>query len=159
VIAAGGYPEMKPEDVLIWARMAQVGRLANLPEVLYRYRLRPGSLGSLSARQAARRQQILMRVVANMSASQADIQALDEINQAAGLLPDAVRRATYHRRLGNLRLDTGNVAGARHEFATAVRLEPLSLRGWFGLAAACVAPRLRRVIRSARQSLRERGLW
>jgi glycosyltransferase involved in cell wall biosynthesis len=157
-IAAGGYPEMKPEDVLIWARMAQIGRLANLPEALYWYRIRPGSLGSVSARQAVRRQRILRRVVANTSASESDLRTLDEINQSARLLSDARRRGTYHRRLGNVRLDMGDVAGARREFAIAVRLEPLSLRAWFGLAVANAAPGIRRVMRSARQGLRERGL-
>ena len=49
VLAVGGYRvEMMPaEDVDLWLRMGERGRLANLPEVITRYRIHESSVSAL----------------------------------------------------------------------------------------------------------------
>lgn len=53
VIAAGYYnEELGPaEDLDLWLRLAEVGRVANLPEVILRYRLHSGSLSEAKGKQ------------------------------------------------------------------------------------------------------------
>lgn len=61
-IACGGYdPEMYPaEDLDLWLKLGERGALANIPEVLIRYRILPNSISGSTAsdgrqRQAAKR--------------------------------------------------------------------------------------------------------
>jgi hypothetical protein len=56
VLRAGGYRQIEGkfvEDVDLWLRLAEIGRLANLPEQMLRYRLRAKSFSAVHSAEAA----------------------------------------------------------------------------------------------------------
>jgi len=127
----GGYRESftAAQDFDLWLRLAEVGRLANVPEVLLRYRKHPASIAH--TRQAT---------------------CWDDEDRA---VLDACRRRGLGAPAPNRPLDvpspseadhravwvwwalaSGRVGAARKNAARLVRLEPLSKRSWETLACA-----------------------
>ena len=66
VAQGGGYDEkyITAQDYDLWCRMAQTARFANLPDVLVRYRIHPGSV---SARRAAAQEANACRALSHFS--------------------------------------------------------------------------------------------
>jgi glycosyltransferase involved in cell wall biosynthesis len=113
------------EDLDLFLRLAEVGRVANLPDVLLKYRKHPTSV---NARRAAHQ-----KVVGK--------QVLEDACRRRGLpmptgdaLRDDVKRpeslAEQHRRWGWHALKHGHVSAARKHARLAVKAQPTSLAMW-----------------------------
>jgi glycosyltransferase involved in cell wall biosynthesis len=125
VVAVGGYREayFPAEDLDLFLRLAEHGKLANLPEVLYEYRMHAASIGSTQAE----RQHRVMKA------------AIEAGRQRRGMapLPEASNRAAevstpldQHRKWAWWALGAGNVSTARKQAMYVLRRSPLSAAAW-----------------------------
>ena len=121
----GGYREQfrTSQDLDLWLRLAEVGRLANLPEVLLRYRQH---FESVASTKADLQWQVKQTIVA-------------DAYRRRGLTPPEVwpfRKREPIPRLKQLELWTwsalkaGNVSVARAHARARLRMRPLSPRSW-----------------------------
>jgi hypothetical protein len=130
VLHMGGYrPEYEPaEDIDLWLRLAEVGRLANLSEPLLRYRRHPNAVGY--ARQAA---QAAAVEAATREAYRR--RGLTWTGEWKNPLAAPVTEAERFRIWGWWALMAGNVPTARKYAFSTLRRRPLSPRAW--KLAAC----------------------
>jgi len=125
----GGYrKEFEPaEDLDLFLRLAEVGRLANLPEVLLKYRQHPASIGYTrrkqqllqahrAAREACERRGISMKAV--------DVPVAGEENRVE------LSRSSNYRRWAWWALGAGHVATARKYALASVRRDPFAPESW-----------------------------
>ncbi len=122
-LAVGGYCEeyVNAQDIDFWLRLAEVGRLANLDEVLLKYRQHPKSVGY-----ARRAQQV-------MSAWQAAQRAAERRGIAFDVPPPETAPATAelpYRKWGWWALTEGHVATARHYAFKTLRTTPFDRESW-----------------------------
>jgi glycosyltransferase involved in cell wall biosynthesis len=143
VKAAGLYDERLPryfEDMLLWLRIRDHGRLANLPEPLYRYRVRFGSTSGNGREFAAERRRVLSGYVVDGRLDPDDVAALDVIARS---MPRRKAAAEFQLALGKAHLDQrGDRAKSRIHFARSLRLTPAAPRAWFNLALTFVPRRV-----------------
>jgi len=127
--AAGGYrPAIKAsEDRDLWLRLAERGRLANLPQILLRYRLHSKSFTSTHSR---RQQEFAHRVIREAYARRG-ISWNGRLEEGP-VVADAAPPLAWARHA----LAGGNFGTARHHSWAAVRRDPASLATWrvFGRA-------------------------
>jgi glycosyltransferase involved in cell wall biosynthesis len=128
VLQVGGYdPDSDAEDYDLFLKLAEVGRLANLPEVLFEYRQHASSFGY--ARRSAQRR----------SARRALEAAHERRNlpppQVDRLVIDTVRPDEVHRKWAWWALGGGYVHTARKHAFRALRAHPFCVENW--RAAAC----------------------
>jgi len=126
----GGYNKKMEtaEDVDLFLRLAEVGRLANLPEVLLKYRLHLKSTGHTRRTEQC----------------QAESLAITEAHRRRGLEPPTrLKNAEQQRSIDNIyrtwawwSLMSGNVETARKHSILAIKSNPLSLDSWKLLACA-----------------------
>jgi glycosyltransferase involved in cell wall biosynthesis len=136
VVTVGGYrPEAQyVEDLDIYLRLAEVGRLANLPEKLLFYRVHPKSINFTKN---ANRHRTKLAVMAEACRARGlAFRALD-YPERHGIWGDPVRRYREWA-ISALQFGTRRVA-IRHGVA-ACRLEPLNLQSWQSLSYALTAP-------------------
>ena len=122
---AGGYrPEfVVSEDYDLWLRLAEVGRLANLPEVLLRYRHRPTSL--------ARSHEDKCIYFADRAIRDAcERRGLPATGAPAREALPARTEADHRMIWAWWALNAGNVKSARKNALIRLRLKPLSLDSW-----------------------------
>ena len=113
----GGYAEhlqTTGEDVDLWLRLAEVGRLVNLPEVLTRYRVH-GANVSLSATDAARRLEVTLETVGRAFVRRGIVGRVPAKRDASPSLPS-------DRRVDKALLQYYNGARLRALFGAAVAL-------------------------------------
>ena len=133
VCALGGYRADFPhvEDLDLFLRLGEVGRLANLPDVLLEYRMH---LSNVSHQHT-------------VAQSQAALRAVDEARCRRGLDPGffpatsalstaAETRAQLHRKWAWWALGAGNVRTARKHATRAMMAEPWSWQNLRVLACA-----------------------
>ena len=125
VLAAGGYrPELEPaEDLDLWLRLAEIGRLANLDEVLVHYRVHLGNTTSTRAG--------LQRRVA--SAAVAEARRRRGLGPCQPIEPTArpVRSELQTiRAWAHQACDSGNYRTAAKHGWRVLRQRPLSPRSW-----------------------------
>jgi glycosyltransferase involved in cell wall biosynthesis len=131
----GGYrQDFEPaEDLDLFLRLAEVGRLAKLPDVLLKYRVHLASVGH--SRRVT--QLLTMRRVV------ADARARRGLPAPAGAPdPEPVEPPVSDHYLGwaSAAVKYGNRKTARKHLRAALRLSPLSIRGWY-LALRSLLPR------------------
>ena len=120
------------EDLLLWRRIVQMGKVANLPDVLYRYRLSPGAVTALPDSEAVRMRKTLRRIVADEQVSEQDVQELETLS--TGVDP-ARRRSYYELRIAKIYLERLlDQRGARRHLSRAIRAYPLNDKAWFNFA-------------------------
>jgi hypothetical protein len=127
----GGYrPQYDTlEDLDLFLRLAEVGRLANLPEVLLHYRQHFGSVTHTRAdRQRQVRQQIFDEATAR--------RGRDPTPRLAPSGPPDKPRSEQHRGWAWSALKAGNVRTARKHAVQTVRRAPFSSQSWRVLACA-----------------------
>ncbi|MGN6626921.1 MAG: glycosyltransferase family 2 protein [Tepidisphaeraceae bacterium] len=133
----GGYdPATFPaEDLDLWLRLAAVGRLACLPDVLLSYRLHAGSISE--TKQA--KQIEALRAVCTRAA--------ERLNQPVQFAADAGWRAggaesAYEQLLkyGWWAFNSGERSTARHYGLRAILQHPFGSRGWRLFACASLKP-------------------
>jgi hypothetical protein len=135
VAAVGGYNKDFPpaEDLELWLRLAEVGKLANLPQVLVRYRLHQSAL---SERQR-QTQQDRARLACENAWSRRGIEGTFEATEHWRPGKDRESRHHFALRYGWVAWNHNH----RHTWWTyvreAVRLRPFALSTWnlffFGL--------------------------
>jgi glycosyltransferase involved in cell wall biosynthesis len=148
LIAAGSYrPESEPaEDVDLYLRLAERGRLANLPEVLLVVREHLTRVSKLRAGEQRR------RLDAVVGAARRRRGLCAAAPSAAGV-PEQLSPAECWRRGARDATEGGHLATARRYAWAALRAEPLRPRSWQILARALLGLRLepvRRRLRGAR---------
>ena len=136
------------EDLDLWLRLAEIGDLGNVPEVLLQYRHHDRSVGYA---QWHRQQQWVDEIVNDARTRR----AMPRLSQSiwAFAMPDAYQR---HATWARWALQFGNRKAARKHARIAMRLKPWHPSGWVATAAcACpqwmisVAARLQRGFRQA----------
>jgi glycosyltransferase involved in cell wall biosynthesis len=152
----GGYDERIPnvlEDILLWVRLRDQGKLANLPEPLYRYRYASNSISRQARQLRATRDRVVREYSATRQLAPGDVQVLTSRS------PTSARRAraAYELDLAKIYLDRrGDVVRARPHLLRAVALAPLSARAWFNLVLSLAPSRVRLWRAQGRMSTIER---
>ncbi|MFQ5591065.1 MAG: glycosyltransferase family 2 protein [Phycisphaerae bacterium] len=130
MLEAGGYWLRSAEDYDLFLRLAERGRLANLPQLLLKYRQHLKSFGyaqrnrqSEDARLALQQAQRRRGITVSGSTAGPDMRYASE--------------SDHHRKWAWWALGAGNVATARKHAWTAVRKSPFSLKSWH--VAVCAA--------------------
>jgi len=148
LLALRGYdPDFRhSEDVEFFARLIQHHRAANLPGVVYLWRIRRGSICSVRvARQRANEAQVrrlLWRAVLTGRYRPSEAQRRrararsDEDEQWVG---GAVAEAAYHSRVGYALLAGGRRADARRALARSIRLYPWQRTAYAGMIRSFTA--------------------
>jgi glycosyltransferase involved in cell wall biosynthesis len=128
VQAIGGYqPDLVPnEDHDLFLRIAEVGRMANLPEVLLRYRQHGQSV---SATQGARRMKT-MRAVLESAWDRRKITTREGFPAILPDAPDPHPDLTRKRNWAWMSLGAGNMPTARKYALAALREAPISFESW-----------------------------
>lgn len=155
VINCGLYDERITqyiEDILLWLRLRRFGLMANLPEPLYRYRIRANSISRLPREAVRTETRVLQKYASTLTLTPDDVR---EIANLQNKTTERRRRAAYELDLGKIYLDqAGNLPRARRHLARAVTLAPASPRAWFNLCLS-LSPR---AIRSWRIRQRNRRI-
>lgn len=128
VLAVGGYRDeaVPAEDLDLWLRLAEHGRLANLPETLTKYRVHDGGISRandgrlargvhVAITEARRRRGLETEPVVNVSESP---------ESAAGAIVDP------QRKWGWWALGAGHVRTARKHARRGFAAQPFSLESW-----------------------------
>lgn len=125
VIAAGNYrpQRLRAQDVDLFLRLAEIGRLANLPEVLLEWRRHEQAVGAAQARE---QRNALNQVIAEA------LRRRGSAEPALPLLPDlprASRQDLWHA-WARAALGAGYRSTARHYAGLLLRAEPFAPRSW-----------------------------
>lgn len=131
VLAVGGYREAykHAEDLDLFLRLAEVGRLANLPDVLLEYRQHPSSIGySKRAEQLKSVQSVINDAI--------DRRGLDLAKKAVQPFTSPSIKQIYGK-WAWWALGDGNIKTARKYAIKAILLDPFNWRTW-KLLACCI---------------------
>ena len=128
VLSIGGYkPEFVPvEDHDLFLRLAEVGRLANLPEVLFKYRKHPASAVTTMAHLRVNAMRTLLEAAWTR-------RGIPDRSGFPPILPDddhPKRELNLKRTWTWLALRAGNLSTARKYALASLREEPLALESW-----------------------------
>lgn len=137
VLSVGGYrtEALHCEDLDLWLRLADLGRLANLPNHLIRYRVHPASVSATHWR----RQRLNIKKISTAWARKHALQIPEQTMwkrppQTRARLSDYWARQALHQ---------GNVESALRYVALARLRQPLSKTGW-RLFSRCLLAYLKR---------------
>jgi glycosyltransferase involved in cell wall biosynthesis len=125
VVAVGGYNERWKhcEDHDLFLRLAERGKVANLPDVLLRYRRHYGSINYTGASEQAAQKETLLR--------EAHTRRGLEMPVGWKLKPwMPIRRPEQSRLWGWAALKAGNLRVARRHALTALRAAPANVDAW-----------------------------
>ncbi len=136
VIAAGAWDKTfeTTEDIDLWLRMGERGKLANLPDVLSKYRLHQ------AAASRADRQRDLARSICERAWVRRGIQGEFKATGLWRPLADRKSRYDFLVMYGWWAFQNGQRLTALSYGAGAVKLQPLGLEGWRLLACASLKP-------------------
>jgi glycosyltransferase involved in cell wall biosynthesis len=140
-LEVGGYLDglhTTGEDHDLWLRMAEVGKLANLPDVLIRYRIHDRNV-SLSAVDRERRLAVTMETLSRAFSRRGMTDRRPEKRPAPPL-----RAGERYRDAALLRHFTGNRVGALLQGVVACALDPVSPATWAAVRTIVAAPPARR---------------
>jgi cellulose synthase/poly-beta-1,6-N-acetylglucosamine synthase-like glycosyltransferase len=130
LVRAGRYrPEYEPtEDLDLWLRLLGEGQLANIPDLLFKYRYHSSSVSHTRAE----RQQQLTRLLLDEHRRQHQLPPLPH-NATSFEAPSV---AAEHRRWARSSLALGHRSTARKHLRYAMQTERLSIQGWILLGAS-----------------------
>jgi glycosyltransferase involved in cell wall biosynthesis len=131
LMLAGGYREdlMVSEDLDLFLRLAEVGKLANLPDVLLQYRQH---LQSVNYTKYEQQKSVKRQIVSDAYKRRSLPMPANWTFRERKLLP----HPEQHRRWGWAALRAGNINVARRHAFSAIRQAPLSMDTW--RLTACV---------------------
>lgn len=138
ILAVGGYNEslQSAEDLDLWLRLGEIGKLANLPEPILKYRIHSSSISG--------RNRILQRLEAKRACEQAwRRRGIDGTFEAAEPWRPGDDRQSQHSfslKYGWWAFNIGERGTAAIYGMKAVRLLPHHLEGWRLLACALLKP-------------------
>ena len=138
VISVGGYrEEMKHgEDYDLWLRLGERGRLANLEEVLLRYRIHPGS----KTERFHEEQHRYGKMASDQACDRRGIPRRFEPFPTYRMGKDRGSKHEYAVKHGWWIFLRGNRPGAIHYALRAIRWMPLRRDGWHLLACSLLKP-------------------
>jgi hypothetical protein len=114
------------EDHDLFLKLAEVGRLANLPEALLKYRQRPNSAVSIYAKQHVES----FRSVYEQAWKRRGLVGKRPLPDIADHPNDPDRLLKRHRQWGWMSLKAGNVSTSRKYALAGLRLAPRSVESW-----------------------------
>ena len=127
--AIGSYRLRKDEDLDLFLRLAEYGKVANLPDVLLHYRQHPASVGHqnyaemvVSVREAVAQARVRRQLPPLQSSERL---ALDDHPWNGQM-----KAAELHKKWAWWALQGGHPASARKHALVALREDPLSLESW-----------------------------
>lgn len=125
----GGYREgMEPaEDLDLFLRLAEIGRIANLPEILLQYRMQSNSIGHT--------RRLEQRQMAQLAVKEAC--ARRGLSSPSPSHPSVARQASeseLHQKWAWWALGAGHLASARKHALLAIRQQPYAKENWKVLA-------------------------
>ncbi|HYO11545.1 MAG TPA: glycosyltransferase [Tepidisphaeraceae bacterium] len=125
LMKVGGYREdlMVSEDLDLFLRLAEVGKLANLPDVLLQYRQH---LGSVNFTKYEQQKAVKRQIVADAYKRRGMPMPANWAFRERKLLP----HPEQYRRWGWAALRSGNLSVARRHAISAIRQAPLSMDTW-----------------------------
>jgi glycosyltransferase involved in cell wall biosynthesis len=125
LVAAGGYRAEFPhvEDLDLFLRLGEVGRLENLPDVLLQYRVHVASISHLHTEKQALSGRRAVAEALRRRGAEAAIEATPGSAPPVEVASDA----QLHRKWSWWALNAGNLRTARKHAWLAVAAEPLSL--------------------------------
>jgi len=129
----GGYDPAYPfaQDLDMWLRLAEIGQLANLPEVILDYRFTTdGISGSSVARQSK-----LADAACQAAWARRGLPEQELVRERWRPGQDAASRHDFFLKWGWQAWRAGHPATARHFFGQALRLKPASGAAWRALLA------------------------
>lgn len=131
---SGGYREgfRHAEDLDLFLRLAEVGKVANLPDVLLSYRQHLDSIGHRYPEQ----QRLAVRNAVIEAGHRRGLN-IDALLDRLGAPAPAQKRWEIQQRWGWWALHSGHIATARKHAIGALRARPLNLQNW--RLAVCVA--------------------
>jgi glycosyltransferase involved in cell wall biosynthesis len=139
MVAAGGYDQASfpAEDLDLWLRLAEVGKLANLPEVLVRYRVHSNSISS-----SRQEQQMKQTVTVCERAWRRRGIPPRHVDRDRRWRPDNTRSSAHQfaMQFGWWAFSSGERVGALSYGARAIALLPWRSEGWRLVACALVKP-------------------
>ena len=106
VIKAGGYAEgCHFEDIILWKKLSEMTYLANLDEVLFKFRVSPFARTNLSPLQIRKREYLINKFIENREFSKKDIVFMKKLENVSV----QTRKYYYHIKIGNLYLKNGRI--------------------------------------------------
>jgi glycosyltransferase involved in cell wall biosynthesis len=133
VVSVGMYPDLPMEDWGLWVLLSACGRLSCLSETLYRYRIRPQALTSVTREAERCRQAVIRDVLTNgFEATKRQRQLIRQVERA--LLRGKVGEDRYLVHISQLWLLAGDRHRARHGLVLAIAGNPTNPRAWLYLA-------------------------
>jgi len=129
-IACGLYHEkMKTaQDLLLWRQMTKLGKVANLPDDLYRYRITPTAISSRPRSASVLKMKVVRRIADSGRVSEKDLRDLQKIDKD---INPRLRRSWYELRMGKIyQARLLNQQMARHHFTKAIRANPFNINAW-----------------------------
>lgn len=123
------------QDLDLWARFAEVGRHATIPEVLYEARWSPTCISALKRARQIAATRLIMEAARRRRMGQDDRSLLataESVTRGQGWSPGFLRQADAWYFAGSC-LRERNAPRAREYFRNAVRSNPLHLKSWLRL--------------------------
>lgn len=135
VIEIGGYRlEMQfAEDCDLWLRMAEMGKLSNLPDVLIKYRQHSASIGYAKRKEQRHAHKSALQDAYERRAIQIPDWLSKMDSDVSFSLPS---KSDNHRKWAWWALRSGHVKSARKHATLAVKGNPLNIGNWRALACA-----------------------
>ncbi|HET7435647.1 MAG TPA: glycosyltransferase [Thermoanaerobaculia bacterium] len=136
VLAAGGYRRQFrfAQDFDLWLRLKDRGRIGNLREPLYRWRLRRGAVGTTRFVDQLEYARLALRCAQHRERGAAEplIELPERPAAVRGVLAlrSAPPEAAYELNLAKLYLARGKHTEARRHALRAIRLGPLNVYSW-----------------------------
>ncbi len=137
--AVGGYDSRfeTAEDVDLWLRLAEYGRLANIDAILLRYRMLETSISGIKRDQ----QQETLKQVCITARERRGLPPRDIKRDDWRPGTDARSRAQFAISWGWRAWKSGNQKTARRYFLKALKLSPFQLRSWKAIMFGFLRPR------------------
>ncbi len=163
----GGYrPAFRQaQDVDLWLRMAEHSELANLPEYLYRWRLRPDGIGAKKW-ENQRDYGELSRLCAKQRrmGKKEPEHSLNQIQRRSvrkhlSRLRPVNPIAEYSLRIGMLYFEKGSMIEARYRFFHALQCEPLNIYAWLLLGLTYLPTDTAFKLRKSLQNIYHTLVW
>ena len=129
--AVGGYNETVKylEDLDLWLRMAEIGELANLPDLNYKYRFYLDSLSGSNAEE----QKANCYAVCKAAWERRGLPEQEITYREWRPTRDRASRRDFTLSWGWQAWNAGNQDTARYLLLKAIRIDPLSVNAWKGL--------------------------
>jgi glycosyltransferase involved in cell wall biosynthesis len=143
LIAVGSYrPEAEPaEDLELYLRLAEKGRLANLPDVLLHYRLH---LGKVSSARAGEQRRKIVSIVRDARLRRGLPANADP---ELPVVPESLTAVDYWHYWARCAIRGGRLATARRYAGEVLLRRPFESRSWRLMVSALLGRRLREVKR------------